>query len=253
LAYLYDRQQSPENFARARSCLSDVLKREPNYADAHAAFAYLNADGYGMGWGLADRERERLLEEALLSGQRAVELRPDSAKNHWSLAYAKFVGGDVPGFYAHAERALALNPNDPDVMGYAGVLMAFSGAYDHGLQLLERAIALNPHYPEWWQFGAVTAHLMNDRYDKALSAILKVNQADNFWMHIWRAVVFDFTGDQSRAKAAIEQLLKVYPGFSPAQFRVECEYWHCPQDLIDKSLGALRRAGLPDSDNHSDS
>ena len=138
LSYAYDRQGSAESFRSAKNCLDKALIREPDYVAALSAFTLVAADGYGMEWDLAEDERKILLEKALATGQRAIALAPDDAQSHWSLAYAEYVGGDVDNFHAHAERALTLNPNNADVMRYAGVLMAFSGDYERGLELIEK-------------------------------------------------------------------------------------------------------------------
>ena len=53
LAYAYDREQTAEAFHTARTCLTEVLAREPDYVDALSAYTFLAADGYGMGWDMA--------------------------------------------------------------------------------------------------------------------------------------------------------------------------------------------------------
>jgi len=247
LAYAYDRQVTAEAFHAGKQCLDAVLAREPDYVDALSAFTYLAADGSTMGWGgLTDDEREALLAEALATGHRAITLAPDDAKSQWTLAYAKFVAGDVPGFRAHAEQAMTLNRNDADVKGYAGLLLAFAGDYDRGLELLEEAFALNPHHPQWWQFGVATAHWADGRYEEALAAVRKVDQPDSYWTHIWRVLAFTGVGDMDSARAAAADLERVYPGFTIAAYRDEVAYWQLKPDLVDKAIAALRKAGLPE-------
>ena len=248
LAYAYDRIQTAEAFLASKACLEGVLIREPDYVDGLSALAYIAADGYGMGWGISEDERPRLLQDALSAGQRAVALSPDDPKSHWSLAYAEFVAGDVSSFHAHAERALALNPNDASVKGLAGVLMTFSGDYERGLRLIEEAISLNPHYPEWWQFGVAGAHLMADRVEAMLESILKIDQPDNYWTHYWRVVAFASNDKMSEARQSVADLLTVYPGYTITKFREECRvYWNCQPDYIEKGAVQLARAGLPES------
>ena len=215
---------------------------------ALSAYTFLAADGYGMGWDMADEEREALLAKALSSGEHAVALAPDDAKSQWSLGYAEFVAGNVPGFHAHVERALDLNPNNPDVMGYAGVLMAFSGEYDRGLELIEDSMARNPHHPDWWYFGVASAHWSSGRNAEALAAIRKVIHTDNFWTHFWRTVVFTETGDTESATAALADLERAYPGFTVATFREEVAYWQTPPDFVERAVAVLRTAGLAEGD-----
>ena len=86
LSYAYDRQGSAESFRSAKNCLDKVLIREPDYVAALSAFTLVAADGYGMGWDLAEDERKILLEKALATGQRAIALALDDAQSHWSLS-----------------------------------------------------------------------------------------------------------------------------------------------------------------------
>ena len=246
LATGYERQPSPEAWQLARQCLEDVLAREPDYVDALSAYTLIAADGYAVGRALSDGEREHLLATALATGEHAIDLAPDDANSHRQLAYASFVGGDVESFRVHAERGLALNPNDANVMGDTGTLMVFSGAYDRGLELIEEAIARNPHHPDWWYLGVFTTHWMNGRNQEALTAIGKVDQPENFWVYLSRTVIFTELGDMEGAATARSVLESLYPGFTIATYRMEAAYWQPTPDYVERVAAVLRKAGVPE-------
>jgi TolB-like protein/class 3 adenylate cyclase/Tfp pilus assembly protein PilF len=245
-AYAYHRQPGADAFGAAQSCLNDVLLREPDYVDGLSAFTMIATEGYSVGWGMPDDDRATLLADALDAGQRAIALAPEDSKSHWSLAYAEFVSGDIAGFHAHTERAMALNPNDADVMGAAGVLLSFSGEYDRGLELIEEGMSRNPHHPGWWHLGSVCAYWSTGRNAEALTAILKVNQPENFWLHIWRGILAGEVGDSESAAAALASLESVYPGFTIARYRDEITYWQVTPEFMERAVAALRKAGVPE-------
>ncbi len=245
-AYEYDRKQTAELYHAAKTCLDGVLAREPNYVAGLSAFTYIAAMGYSMGWGMADEERAPLLEEALAVGQRALALAPDDAMVNWNFAWANFIGGDMATYRVYAERALALNPIDADVMGVIGFAMAASGDYDRGLALIEEAMINNPHHPEWWQFGVVAAHWSNGRTADALVAVRKINQPGNFWVYLWRTVLFTEVGDESNTAAALADLKRVYPGFTIAIYRNEAAFWQPTPEFVERVVAALRKSGLPE-------
>jgi adenylate cyclase len=242
----YERTTSVENWHMAKTCLDAVLTREPDYVDALAAYSYIATDGYAMGWASSDAEGEEMLAAALAAGERAVDLAPDDANSHRQLSYASFVSGDVAGFRAHAERGLALNPNDSNVMGDTGTLMSFSGSYDRGLELITEAIARNPHHPNWWYLGVVSAHWMNGRHEDAAAALTKIDQPDNFWPYLMRTVVSTELRDAEGAAAALAQLYQLYPDFNIATYRVEAAYWQPTPEFIERAIAALRKAGVPE-------
>jgi adenylate cyclase len=247
--YAYERQFSAENYWAARKCLEEVLAREPNYVEAVAAYAMIATDGYTMGWDLSDDERQAMLPEALAAGQRAIELAPDNPRSHLFFAYAKAAAGNRLDFHAHANRALALNPNDADVLGNVGGMMAFSGEYDRGLELIEKGIALNPYHPEWWYYGVTAAHWSNGRRDEAAAAISRVNQPDLFWTHFWRVIVFTELSDDVNAKAALADLERTYPGFSIETYRIkEAPPFLPTQEYLERAIAALRKAGVPEGE-----
>jgi adenylate cyclase len=244
--FVYERQFSGEAYRIAKSCLEEILANEPDYVDAVSAFAMIATDGYTMGWGMSDEERDEMLVQALTAGHKAIALAPDDARGHLYLAYAEAAAGNAREFHVHAERAMELNPNDADVMGNVGAMMAFSGEYDYGLALIEKAILLNPHHPEWWYYGVAAAHWSNGRHRDALDAVNKVNQTDLFWTYFWRAVVFIELGDESSATAAPADLERVYPGFTIETYREEGSNFMPTQDFLERAVSALRRAGLPE-------
>jgi len=130
-------------------------------------------------------------------------------------------------------------------MRYAGVLMAFSGDYERGLELIEKGMARNPHHPGWWHLGSVSALWSTGRNAEALIAVRKVDQPDNFWWHIWRAILAGETEDFDTTAAALADLERLYPGFTISTYHDEIAYWHVTPDFVERAVMALRAAGMP--------
>jgi adenylate cyclase len=248
VAHAYERKVSRENWTVAKNCLETVLTREPNYVDALSAYTLIAADAYAIGKTLLGMEdSEAWLDKALNAGERAVKLAPEDANSHRQLAFARFVAGDIESFRDHAERALALNPYDANVMGDTGTLLTFSGSYDRGLKLILEAIDLNPHHPEWWNLGVFRAHWMNDRLQQASDALGKIDEPDNFWPALWRMVIAVELEDEEAATTERAELERRYPGFSIDAYRQEAAYWHHTPEFVDRTVAVLRKAGVPES------
>ena len=211
-----------------------------------AAYAFIAADGYAMPFSGSDAVRAEYLEKSLDAANRAVELDADNGKVQWNAAYSQFVAGNVEAFRSHAAKALAINPNDPDVKGYAGTLIIFIGDYEEGLALLQESIRLNPHHPEWWQNAVAIAYWMTGKPQDALDVMLKVNQPGNPWTHILRAILFTKLDRSDEVAASLRELERVYPGFNVTSYRKERSIWNFAAEIIEKGADELRKAGLPE-------
>lgn len=94
------------------------------------------------------RSLERF-EEAEAAYDRAIELTPDRAGGLWLLHFARALSregqGDWPGTEADLRRALALAPDQPQVLNHLGYSLVERGeSLPEALELLERAVALRP-------------------------------------------------------------------------------------------------------------
>ena len=73
------------------------------------------------------------------SFQSAVEKEPDNASHHYNLATALRARGDIPGAEKSLNRALELNPDDPDALTLRSGLRKQTAADNH-IATLEQAL-----------------------------------------------------------------------------------------------------------------
>jgi adenylate cyclase len=246
LSYAYDLENTALTHLAARTCLERAVELDPDYADAWAALAMLYVDEHNMGWnpnpGLYDP-----LERALSAAQRAVKLAPNNPTAHSRLAFVHFARGDLDKFRVHGERAVALNPNDGDILAYTGAHMIFSGDIDRGLPLVDKAIELNPGYhPGWWDSAKAVGHYVRGEYEQALEAHRYVNMPDFFYAHIWPIAINGMLGRKDAARASLRELERVYPRFTIATFRKEYAHFHPPEAMMEHIIEGLRRGGMPE-------
>ena len=116
-------QRRLEDVPLARSFFNRALELDPTLATAHRGLAVLfNNEGTLF----ASRP---LLEALRLSGdeaQKALELDPTDANAHAYRAYAAGNLGNYAAGFAHAERALSINPNCAMAYHAKGWLMIFT-------------------------------------------------------------------------------------------------------------------------------
>jgi len=240
-AIAYNRLLSPEGHAPIRDCLEAAVARDPDYGDAwgwlQAAYSWEYNFGYNPRPELYDA-----LDRALEAAQRAVELDPNNGSNHSGLAWVQFMRHEVDASLVSNERALALNPNDPEILCGAGFMMVFAGHQEErGIALTKKAIALGPNYPPWCHNQLSYAYYQNREYEQALAEALKINMPDLFWTHVYLAESYAQLGREQEAKAAIAKLLELYPDIAD-NYRREWRKWNVPDSAIELTIEGMRKS-----------
>jgi TolB-like protein/tetratricopeptide (TPR) repeat protein len=109
----------------------------------------------------------------------------------------------------HAERALALNPNDAHVLIQVATAKLFGGEPEEGCALAQRASELNPLHGDWY-LGIVGWNLfMMGRYDEAFDYLEKAGETIvNF--PAYRAACAAIAGDLARARSEYQLFVREY-------------------------------------------
>ncbi|MGH8632707.1 MAG: tetratricopeptide repeat protein [Burkholderiales bacterium] len=241
-AAAYGNVLSPQAHVPVRDCLERAVARDPNYGEAWAWLALIFLHEYEHGFNprpeLYDA-RDRALETVL----RAADLDPNSAVVQRQLFWIRFMRHENDAALAGVERALVLNPNDPDVLCLAGLATAYSGKWDRGIALTKKAIALSPNYPKWCHFPIAYALYLKGEYEQALGETLKIEMPDFHWTQAFLAMNYGQLGRKEEARAAVARLLKLYPDFG-ANARREHRKYNGTEDDIERFVEGLRKAGL---------
>ena len=136
-------KRTDADLATSIQYFEQVLQYEPHYALAYSGLA----DAYfyrSYAWGtLQPREG---MPKARAAAAKALELDPNSAEAHTSMAVVKlFYDWDWREAEAEFKRAIELNPNYPTAHhGYAVMLMIVYGRMDDAIAEANRALALDP-------------------------------------------------------------------------------------------------------------
>jgi adenylate cyclase len=168
--------------ALASAEVEAIDRRQPGDLDAWHYFWMASSLIARRGWhGETFGEAESLL-------RKAIEIDPDFALAHARLALHLALGhlagnvSDIAEVHSAAERAIVLDPNQSEVLGFAGCALQDVGTKTRGVDLLERAIELNPSNSQAW--GALGAgYLMTSRPEEAIEKLeyaIRINPRDPF-------------------------------------------------------------------------
>jgi len=214
-----------------------AIEIEPGYARAHA----YKANSYTIGMSLMEiGDLADWQAQALASAERAVELDPLDNISHWALGEAAFWAGQPDRARQHIRKALALNPNDADVLVVASYIEAALGDPETSLRSLQMAMDRNPTNPRWYHWAAGVTLATLGRYKEALKEYDQYGppHADIFKL---RAIALVQLGRLEEARAQVGALLALRPDMTIAKVRKRD---FCMPD-VDVRIESLRLAGLP--------
>jgi TolB-like protein/cytochrome c-type biogenesis protein CcmH/NrfG len=221
--------------AEARDLLEKAIALDPNYAEAHA----LLANVYLAEHRFEANPRPKPIERALAMALRATQLDPQSAYARCWLAIVHFFQKDIGKFEAEAQRALDLNPNDPEILAEVGHYMSFLGRFDLGTELSDRAKKLNPLHPGWYHFSSALLHLHHRRYDEVLVDVQRISMPEFYWTHLLNAAAFGHL-DRKEAAVSLAMMRKVKPSITT---EAEIRKWNVGTQDCAHMIEGLRKAG----------
>ncbi len=174
-----------EGYEQSIALYEQALAIDPNFAAAWAGLAGVYSSqtasygeqGFDVGFGLA--------REAV---NRALAIDPEYAPAYAILGrIALLYDGDLAAAALHLERALVLEPTNPDIIGRAALLALDLGRLDEAIALGEDAVARDP-----------------------------VNSTG----HVWLGHSYLWAGQLDEAIASSRTALTLSPGFSWAQYNI---------------------------------
>jgi tetratricopeptide (TPR) repeat protein len=86
------------------------------------------------------------------AAKKAAEAAPNDLEAQNKLTAAAIASQDMPAAMAANQKALEINPNNPDARTYNAVLKAFIGRKDEALTQLQEIAASNPTYAAAWVY-----------------------------------------------------------------------------------------------------
>jgi len=224
--------------------LHRAIEMDPGYSSAKAWAAVAYVQRKSQNWATAAEEREglRLAEEALANHQ-----DDPSTLSRAGFALARLGMRYDEALHA-VGRALAINPNSPQVLLGAGWVGNLVGDAVAAAAHFQRAIRLSPLDPGMLSLltGLGFAYVQAEKYEEALSVGLRATRESPKSHACHRLVILCLVelGRLDEARTAARHLMELAPGFSVSAWARSLAYKD--QAFKDRFAGALRAAGIPE-------
>ena len=138
---------------QARQMYKRAIDLDPKFAAAYALLGLTYSQEWSHGWS----QNPQALERAFELAQAAIALDNSLPFGHailgeiylWKKHYEKAV--------AEQEKAIALSPNDADLISGLGGILNWAGRPEEAIELVKKAMRLNPMYQTeyLWNLGAL--------------------------------------------------------------------------------------------------
>ena len=136
----YWNKRTADSMPKAALYFEQAISRDPGYGAAYSGLADCNS---GLAWHGFMSPAE-VLPKAYAAAQKAVEIDPQSAEAHASLALVLDHKWDWAGAAVEFKRALELNPQYANAHHWYGDYLSIQGRHDEALVEAKRALELDP-------------------------------------------------------------------------------------------------------------
>ena len=173
---------------------------------------------------------------------RALELDPNNPEAQRIMGVVQMINGDFEAGRYHHERAMELSPCDAYIMARSASFYTFNGQPDRATETIERAIKLDPLLPVWCVEERGIALFGADRYQDAIDALNEL-PFQSYRSRLYQCAALMALGRAEDARRAMQQALATNKELTATWFMLK----ECWRDLEYRAQikTSLIAAGLP--------
>jgi class 3 adenylate cyclase/TolB-like protein/tetratricopeptide (TPR) repeat protein len=236
-------RRDKEALAEARRLFEDAIALDPNYPRAYSGLAWAHFDEALNGY---SDDPARSLEQFHAAAEKMAALDPMDPEAQVIAGLSYFKRGERARGKEAWERALALAPNDPEILRIVGTNIPYGMGTERaaeGVDLIKRARRLNPLMPAWQLNSLGYASYFAGQYEQAIEALEKSGDPAPE-TRVFKALTYAQLGRQAEAAREVQAILKEKPDFT-ARGWIANDIMEPGGSSETLFLDGARKAGLP--------
>jgi adenylate cyclase len=225
--------------AHARRLFEEAIEIAPEYGRAYSAMSRTHNIDWRYSW---SPEPDQSLDTAVELARGAVQRDRFDATGYAELAYANLYKKRHDESLADYGRAIALNPNDADIIAQYADALVYAGQPSKSVELLGKAMRLNPCYPDQYLWDLADAYNAMARAADVIATVQRMQNPNEGRRLL--AANYAHLGMIAEARAHAAEVMRLHPGFTIGQWRHRPPYRDSA--ILERYIEGLRKAGLPD-------
>jgi TolB-like protein len=225
--------------AHARRLFEEAIEIAPNYGRGYSGVSRSHNLDWRYSW---SPEPDKSLNAALELARRAVQLDQLDARGFAELGFANLYKKRHDLALAEYARALALNPNDADIIAEYADALVYAEQPSKSVELLEKAMRLNPYYPDWYLWYLADAYNAMGRPADVIATVRRMQDPSEGRRML--AANFAHLGLLDEARNQAREMMRLHPEFTIGNWRQRPPYRNSA--ILERYMDGLRKAGLPD-------
>lgn len=240
---------SPEGNKDAETLWQRLFELSKNKTAAKSLLSYIYLQKIWIG--ISEDQKADLAKAKQYAGEALAE-DPEDSFHHITMSWVNRMEGKWDAAIKNIDHALKLSPGLADTTLLGGSLKIFAGQPEEGVPLLEKGIRLEPDYPHYVIYSLANGYRMLGNYErsKTISKASLEKKSDDIQVRqrafVNLAVISQLEGEGELAKSYVKQLRTEYPTFRLSSYASRMRTSYRDQDFANRSIDALRQAGLPD-------
>jgi len=237
-------QHHKDSVQKGKRLLEQAIGLDDTYALAWDALAEAHwKEARNEGWSASP---ERSFERAVEASDRALALAPENADVLAMRSVIMTTQRDFDGALALAEKALRFAHSNANAIAIAAITLYACGKPVEAIRQTELAMRHCPRYPPWYLLMLARCRWMLGQAEEAVAAANAAIAADPAFSlpYVELAMVHAEAGRETDARKAVNGLLRIDPDFSAGAYMRGLPLRD--PEVEARRRAALKKAGVPD-------
>ncbi len=230
----YKEEFTAKAIGLARECFEKAISLDPNSTEGYAWLAWMHLFEIELGSAV---DKADLLKQAIVAAKKSISIGSNSLLGHWALGYAYALDRDVSRGLVEIEKALEINPDDPDLMITKGTLLSFLGRLDEGIEQIQRGIDFNKQTPDWYFWDLGRAYFAGHQWQESIDAFRRLHNQNKETLVFLVACCVQ-TDNVAEAEGYMDELLAIDPETGPEE--IEETYSYLSADTLRLLVDSIK-------------
>ncbi len=240
-SYLY--KGNKEDNAKSRHMYEELYRVQPDSVIGPANVSVTHWLDAFFGWAESPAES---IEQAAKWAEKAIQYEDNNGIGHAVLGHIHLLNGNYDEAVATASKGTELRSSCPLAHGLLGLVLNYSGKADEAVKSVRKALQLEKVYPVWMINVLAAAYRDSGKIELSIPVAQESVRLDpqNIDARLILCSDYNLAANHEQAQSLADKIITSDPAFRLTTYASSQPYKN-PAPL-DRVIGALREAGLPD-------